>query len=87
MHQDDEIDVIKSICPNNPENIVVSRIEILEMAVRDEQIVITARRNKSLTIENYPPPNTFKSSTAWDDTDGWRLSMRIVLILWININI
>lgn len=40
----------------------MSRIEILSMVPRDETIVITVRRNKSHTIENYPAENAFKSS-------------------------
>lgn len=58
----DEIDVVKSYCPLNPLNIIVARIEILNTAVRDEKIIVTARRHKNYTIDNYEGSNAFKSN-------------------------
>lgn len=49
----DEIDIIKSVSPNNPNHIYVSRVEILSVKPEEENIVVSARRFKSLLIENY----------------------------------
>ncbi|XP_059058588.1 mitochondrial transcription rescue factor 1 [Achroia grisella] len=64
----DEIDVIKMVSPNNPDHLYVSRVEILNVAAKEESIVITARRFKNLLIENYElDPYKASSST---DTDS-----------------
>lgn len=49
----DEIDVIKTISPKNPNHLYISRIEIINLAAKEETIAITARRFRSLLIENY----------------------------------
>ncbi|KAI8420818.1 hypothetical protein MSG28_008019 [Choristoneura fumiferana] len=49
----DEIDVIKAISPKNPDHLYISRIEIMNLAAKEETIAVTARRFKSLLIENY----------------------------------
>lgn len=64
IREGDEIEIVKDFCPNNPVNIVVSRIEILSISVRGEDIVIVARRHKTYTIENYSGENAYKSSAA-----------------------
>lgn len=64
LKEGDEVDVIKGICPKNPNNVVVSRVEVLSMKVRDEQIVIIAKRHKTYTIENYPGADAFKGDVA-----------------------
>ncbi|CAK1544107.1 unnamed protein product [Leptosia nina] len=50
---DNEIDVIKGLSPKNPDHILVSRVEVLNIAAREESIAITVRRFKNLLIENY----------------------------------
>lgn len=74
VKNDDEIDVIKSVSPLNPDNLVVSRIELLSSKVSDdeEHIIIVARRFKSLTIENYPGQNVYKSSND-EEWSNWFL--------------
>lgn len=49
----DEVDVIKMVSPKNPDHIYVSRVEILDVAAKEESIQVTARRFKHLLIENY----------------------------------
>lgn len=41
------------VSPKNEDHLYVSRVEVLNLAVKDETIVITARRFKNLLIENY----------------------------------
>ncbi|XP_055324800.1 uncharacterized protein LOC129579147 [Sitodiplosis mosellana] len=48
-----EIDVIKGPSPENPDFLLVSRIEILQVKAEGLNFVLTIRRNKNLTIENY----------------------------------
>ncbi|KFB47483.1 AGAP001007-PA-like protein [Anopheles sinensis] len=50
---DDEIDVVRGPSPSNPNHLIVSRVEILSVTPRAENIAVVIRRNKSLTIENY----------------------------------
>ncbi|KAJ8719067.1 hypothetical protein PYW07_016623 [Mythimna separata] len=50
---DDEIDVIKMVSPKNPQHIFVSRVEILNVAAKEDSIQVTARRFKHLLIDNY----------------------------------
>lgn len=68
IREGDEIDVIKSFSPDNPENLVIARIEMLSARVdnEEEHIIIVARRFKSLTIENYPGADCYKSSDVDD---------------------
>ncbi|XP_058118393.1 mitochondrial transcription rescue factor 1 [Anopheles ziemanni] len=50
---DDEIDVVRGPSPSNPNHLIVSRVEILSVTPRAENIAVVIQRNKSLTIENY----------------------------------
>lgn len=52
----DEVDVIRSLSPMNPEFLLVSRIEILSVKAGEEHIAVKLRRFKSLTVENYRDP-------------------------------
>ncbi|XP_035777246.1 mitochondrial transcription rescue factor 1-like [Anopheles albimanus] len=54
LEQEDEIDVIRGLSPNNPDYLIVSRVEILSVEPRAENLVVTLRRQNSLVIENYP---------------------------------
>ncbi|KAG6441226.1 hypothetical protein O3G_MSEX001769 [Manduca sexta] len=49
----DEVDVIKMVSPNNPEHLYISRVEVINIVPKEENIAITARRFKNLLIENY----------------------------------
>ncbi|XP_053678189.1 mitochondrial transcription rescue factor 1 [Anopheles nili] len=49
----DEIDVVRGPSPSNPEHLVVSRVEILSVTPRTENLAVSLRRHKSLVIENY----------------------------------
>lgn len=48
-----EIDIIKGPSPDNPDFLLISRIEILNVKAEGLFFVITLRRNKNLTVENY----------------------------------
>ncbi|XP_068622481.1 mitochondrial transcription rescue factor 1 [Battus philenor] len=48
-----EIDVIKSVSPHNPDHLYVSRVEVLNLVPKEENISVTVRRFKNLLIENY----------------------------------
>lgn len=63
---DYEIDVIKSVSPKNPDHLYISRVEILNIAAKEESIYITARRFKTLLIENYDE-DPYKPSTSSED--------------------
>ncbi|XP_052861320.1 mitochondrial transcription rescue factor 1 [Anopheles cruzii] len=54
LEADDEIDVVRGPSPNNPEHLVVSRVEILSIVPQTENLHVTLRRQNSLVIENYP---------------------------------
>lgn len=58
-----EIDVIKSISPHNSDHLYVSRVEVLNIIAKEENIVITVRRFKNLLIENYED-DPYKASSA-----------------------
>lgn len=47
----DEIDYIKNDCPINPNNQIVSRVEIMSANPKEDTIVVTMKRFKSLTVE------------------------------------
>ncbi|CRL07108.1 CLUMA_CG020105, isoform A [Clunio marinus] len=50
----DEIDVIKMTEGlANPNNIMVTRIEILEINAKEDSILVTVKRFKNLTVEKY----------------------------------
>ncbi|XP_077286718.1 uncharacterized protein LOC143911622 [Arctopsyche grandis] len=49
----DEIDIVKSVSPDNPKHIYISRVEILNAVAKSESISITARAFKTLLVENY----------------------------------
>lgn len=48
-----EIDVIKGPSPENADFLLVSRVEILSIKADGLYFILTVRRNKNLTIENY----------------------------------
>ncbi|XP_063545027.1 mitochondrial transcription rescue factor 1 [Cydia strobilella] len=58
----DEIDIIKAVSPKNPDHLYISRIEVMNLAAKEETIVVTARRFKTLLIENYET-DPYKGST------------------------
>ncbi|VVD00382.1 unnamed protein product [Leptidea sinapis] len=60
---DDEVDLIKGFSPKNPDHILISRIEVLNIAAKEESISVTVRRFKNLLIENYEQDPYKKSST------------------------
>ncbi|XP_022123390.2 mitochondrial transcription rescue factor 1 isoform X2 [Pieris rapae] len=64
---DYEIDVIKGYSPKNPDHIIVSRIEVLDIVAKEESIVISVRRFKNLLIENYEK-DPYKASTQSEET-------------------
>ncbi|XP_048000015.1 mitochondrial transcription rescue factor 1 [Leguminivora glycinivorella] len=49
----DEIDIIKTVSPKNSDHLYISRIEVMNLTAKEETIVVTARRFKTLLIENY----------------------------------
>ncbi|XP_046967158.1 mitochondrial transcription rescue factor 1 [Vanessa cardui] len=63
---DYELDVIKSVSPKNPEHLYISRVEILNIVAKEESILVTARRFKTLLIENYEN-DPYKPSTSDED--------------------
>lgn len=56
----DEIDLIKNVSATNPEYLIVARVEVLSSVVKEENLSVSVRRYKSLTIENYSGNNTWK---------------------------
>lgn len=48
-----EIDVIKGPSPENSDFLLIGRIEILSIKADGLYFVLTVRRNKNLTVENY----------------------------------
>ncbi|KPJ02446.1 Uncharacterized protein C6orf203-like [Papilio xuthus] len=62
-----EIDVIKSVSPQNPDHLYVARIEVLNIVPKEEDIAITVRRFKNLLIENYED-DPYKPSSANSDS-------------------
>ncbi|XP_044755729.1 mitochondrial transcription rescue factor 1 [Coccinella septempunctata] len=52
IEEGDEIDVIKGPSPNNPEHLVVARVEILSMKPEEETISVKIRRSRSLLVES-----------------------------------
>ncbi|CAK1579456.1 unnamed protein product [Parnassius mnemosyne] len=63
-----EIDVIKSISPHNPDHLYVSRVEVLNIVAKEENIAITVRRFKNLLIENYEV-DPYKASSNEDSNE------------------
>lgn len=49
----DEIDFIKNESPVNPNHLVISRIEILSTVPKGDNIIVTMKRFKNLTVEKY----------------------------------
>lgn len=69
VREGDEIDVVKSFCPENPENLSISRVELLQLTVdqEEEKIKVIARRFKTLSIENYPGTESYKATAASEE--------------------
>ncbi|XP_050349436.1 mitochondrial transcription rescue factor 1 [Nymphalis io] len=63
---DYELDVIKSVSPKNSDHLYISRVEILNITAKEESILVTARRFKTLLIENYEN-DPYKPSTSNED--------------------
>lgn len=57
----DEIDLVKGPSPNNPDFLVVSRVEVLSAKLDGDELQVKLRRFKNLLIDNYD--NKWKSST------------------------
>ncbi|XP_035892482.1 mitochondrial transcription rescue factor 1 [Anopheles stephensi] len=53
LEVEDEIDVVRGPSPSNPDHLIVSRVEIVSVTPRTENLAVTLRRHKSLIIENY----------------------------------
>ncbi|XP_050437539.1 mitochondrial transcription rescue factor 1 [Adelges cooleyi] len=49
----DEVDLIKGPSPNNPDFLLVSRIEILSANLDGDELLVKLRRFKTLLINNY----------------------------------
>jgi len=49
----DEVDLIKGPSPNNPDFLIVSRVEVLSAKLDDDELEIKLKKFKSLLIENY----------------------------------
>lgn len=60
VNEGDDVDLVKSICPVNPDNIIVARVEILSSRQEDDKFKLKIRKTKTLTVENYPGSNAFK---------------------------
>ncbi|KAG4080218.1 hypothetical protein HA402_008289 [Bradysia odoriphaga] len=60
LHLQDEIDVIKGLCPSNNDHIVVSRLVLVKAKANEVDISIGFRKYKNLTIENYSGENAYK---------------------------
>ncbi|KAJ6638486.1 Mitochondrial transcription rescue factor 1 [Pseudolycoriella hygida] len=63
LHVGDEVDVVKGLSPINNDHIIVSRLEIIGVTAKEEDIAVTLRKFKNLTIENYSGQNVFKAVT------------------------
>lgn len=60
VNEGDEVDLIKSVSPANPENLIVARVEILSVAEKPDALDVKVKRWKSLTVENYVGLNRWK---------------------------
>lgn len=49
----DEVDIVKGPSHLNPNHLIISRIEILSAVPKEENLQVTLRRFKTLTIESY----------------------------------
>lgn len=49
----DEVDIVRGISQDNPNFIIVSRVEILKVRPSGDYLAMTMRKQKNLTIENY----------------------------------
>lgn len=56
----DEVDLIKTVSPTNPDHLIVARVEVISVAPEDEKVTVKIRRFKSLAVENYPGLNSWK---------------------------
>lgn len=59
---EDKIDLIKGNDILNPENLIIARLEILDMTPKGDNIRFAVRRFKNLVIEDYDEPYKPKSS-------------------------
>uniref|UniRef100_A0A1B0DIQ0 Mitochondrial transcription rescue factor 1 C-terminal domain-containing protein n=1 Tax=Phlebotomus papatasi TaxID=29031 RepID=A0A1B0DIQ0_PHLPP len=58
----DEIDLVKSVSPTNPDHLVIGRVEIVSATPKEDSISVLLRRYKTLIIENYEERNAYKES-------------------------
>lgn len=57
----DEVDLIKGFSPNNPDFLLVSRIEVLSVKLDGDELETKLKKYRNLLINNYS--NKWKSST------------------------
>lgn len=57
----DEVDLVKGHSPNNPDFLLVSRVEVLSAELDDDELEVKLRKFKNLLINNYD--NKWKSSS------------------------
>lgn len=55
----DEVDLIKGPSPNNPDFLLISRVEVLSTKLDGDELEVKLRKFKSLLINNYE--NKWKS--------------------------
>lgn len=49
----DEVDLIKGLSPNNPDFLLVSRVEILSAKLDGDELEVKLNKFKTLLIDNY----------------------------------
>lgn len=59
----DEIDVVKSFSPSNPEHLLIARVQLLATNEKEEGYRVIMRRFKAIIVENYKGQNAWKSSS------------------------
>lgn len=57
----DEVDLIKGPSPNNPDFLLVSRVEVLSAKLDGDELYVKLKKYKSLLINNYE--NKWKSQS------------------------
>lgn len=59
---EDEVDLIKERSPDNPEFLIISRVELLKARPSGDIILLTVRRHKNLLVSNY-------EEDPWEDPE------------------
>ncbi|VVC24616.1 RNA-binding S4 domain [Cinara cedri] len=57
----DEVDLVKGPSPNNPDFLIVSRVEVISTKLDGDELEVKLKKFKSLLVDNYE--NTWKSSS------------------------